>query len=198
MELQLDELIQSIKKDGLEAAEQQKKDIIAEAESEARRIIERAQKEADEKTAAAEAKIRKFEESGKASLQQAGRDLILNLKKKIEEIFSRILISAVDENLTAETVGALIPSVIAASGENPDRLKAVVSGKDAEAVTAFLKKSLAKEISAGLEIAVSPGSPAGFRVEIKDGSAYYDFSDEKIAQMLSVYLNPKIAELLDA
>ena len=74
MELQLDELIQSIKKDGLEAAEQQKKDIIAEAESEARRIIERAQKEADEKTAAAEAKIRKFEESGKASLQQAGRD----------------------------------------------------------------------------------------------------------------------------
>ena len=90
MELQLDELIQSIKKDGLEAAEQQKKDIIAEAESEARRIIERAQKEADEKTAAAEAKIRKFEESGKASLQQAGRDLILNLKKKIEEIFSRI------------------------------------------------------------------------------------------------------------
>ena len=163
-----------------------------------KRPIERAQKEADEKTAAAEAKIRKFEESGKASLQQAGRDLILNLKKKIEEIFSRILISAVDENLTAETVGALIPSVIAASGENPDRLKAVVSGKDAEAVTAFLKKSLAKEISAGLEIAVSPGSAAGFRVEIKDGSAYYDFSDEKIAQMLSVYLNPKIAELLDA
>ena len=65
-------------------------------------------------------------------------------------------------------------------------------------MTAFLKKSLAKEISAGLEIAVSPGSAAGFRVEIKDGSAYYDFSDEKIAQMLSVYLNPKIAELLDA
>ena len=42
MELQLDELIQSIKKDGLEAAEQQKKDIVAEAENEARRIIERA------------------------------------------------------------------------------------------------------------------------------------------------------------
>ena len=36
MELQLDELIQSIKKDGLEAAEQQKKDIVAEAENEAR------------------------------------------------------------------------------------------------------------------------------------------------------------------
>ncbi|MDY3939948.1 MAG: hypothetical protein SOZ27_06720 [Spirochaetia bacterium] len=197
MELQLEELIRSIKEEGINAAELQKESMLTEAKSEAERIIGQAEKEAADKIAEAEMRARKFEESGKAALQQAGRDLILNLKKKIEQIFSRILISAVNENLDASVLRTLIPAVVSASGEKPADIKIAVSEKDAAELTNFLKQSLAGELEKGLEISPSARINAGFRMEIKDGSAYYDFSDEKIAQMLSVYLNPKIAELLD-
>ena len=197
MELQLEELIRSIKEEGINAAELQKESMLTEAKSEAERIIGQAEKEAADKIAEAEMRARKFEESGKAALQQAGRDLILNLKKKIEQIFSRILISAVNENLDASVLRTLIPAVVSASGEKPADIKIAVSEKDAAELTNFLKQSLAGELEKGLEIRPSARINAGFRMEIKDGSAYYDFSDEKIAQMLSVYLNPKIAELLD-
>lgn len=197
MELQLEELIRSIKEEGINAAELQKESMLTEAKSEAERIIGQAEKEAADKIAEAEMRARKFEESGKAALQQAGRDLILNLKKKIEQIFSRILISAVNENLDASVLRTLIPAVVSASGEKPADIKIAVSEKDAAELTNFLKQSLAGELEKGLEISPSARINAGFRMEIKDGSAYYDFSDEKIAQMLSVYLNPEIAELLD-
>ena len=107
------------------------------------------------------------------------------------------MISAVNENLDASVLRTLIPAVVSASGEKPADIKIAVSEKDAAELTNFLKQSLAGELEKGLEISPSARINAGFRMEIKDGSAYYDFSDEKIAQMLSVYLNPKIAELLD-
>lgn len=197
MELQLEELIRSIKEEGINAAELQKESMLTEAKNEAARIIGQAEKEAAAEIAEAEMRVRKFEESGKAALQQAGRDLILNLKKKIEQIFSRILISAVNDNLDASVLRTLIPAVVAASGDKSGDMKIVVSEKDAAELTGYLKQSLAGELEKGLEVIPSSRINAGFRVEIKDGSAYYDFSDEKIAQMLSVYLNPKIAELLD-
>lgn len=197
MELQLDELIQSIKKEGIDATELQKKSMIAEAENEARLIVERAEKTAAEKIAEAEKQAQKFEESGKAALQQAGRDLILNLKKRTEQLFSRILVTAVGESLDASLLQTVIPSVIAASGEKPGAMKVAVSEKAATELTELLKKSLSKELAEGLEIVPSARVNAGFRVEMKDGSAYFDFSDEKVAQMLSAYLNPKIAQLLD-
>lgn len=197
MELQLEELIRSIKEEGINAAEIQKKTMLDEAENRARMIIERAEKEAADKIADAENRTRQFEESGKAALQQAGRDLILNLKKKIEQIFSRILISAVDENLDTALLRTVIPAVVTATGEKAGAMKIAVSEKDASELTNLLKQSLAKELEEGLEVIPSPRINAGFRLEMKDGSAYYDFSDEKIARMLSVCLNPKIAELLD-
>jgi V/A-type H+-transporting ATPase subunit E len=37
---------------------------------------------------------------------------------------------------------------------------------------------------------------AGFRISNKDGSAYYDFSAESVAELFSAYLNPRLAETL--
>jgi V/A-type H+-transporting ATPase subunit E len=37
---------------------------------------------------------------------------------------------------------------------------------------------------------------AGFRIAGKDGSAYYDFSSESVAELLAAYLNPRLGEIL--
>ena len=48
----------------------------------------------------------------------------------------------------------------------------------------------------GVEIMASSQLQAGFRVSEKGGSAYYDFSDRGITDVLMDFLNPKVAEIL--
>jgi len=62
----------------------------------------------------------------------------------------------------------------------------------------FFKTKLAKELKKGLELNSDAGLAGGFRIALKDGSAYYDFSADSVAEMLCAYLNPRLAEILRA
>jgi V/A-type H+-transporting ATPase subunit E len=55
---------------------------------------------------------------------------------------------------------------------------------------------LAVELQKGVELKPFPEIEAGFRIAMKDGSAYYNFTDRGIAEILAEYLNPKIAEIV--
>jgi V/A-type H+-transporting ATPase subunit E len=48
----------------------------------------------------------------------------------------------------------------------------------------------------GVELKADRNLASGFRIANKDGSAYYDFSAESAAEMLSAYLNPRLSEIL--
>jgi V/A-type H+-transporting ATPase subunit E len=48
----------------------------------------------------------------------------------------------------------------------------------------------------GIELKPFPELQAGFRIAMKDGSAYYNFSDQGIAEILAEYMNPRIAEIV--
>jgi len=61
---------------------------------------------------------------------------------------------------------------------------------------AFFAEKLAAQLKNGLEIKSDHNLSGGFRIAQKDGSAYYDFSAEAVAEMLSAYLNPQLAEIL--
>jgi V/A-type H+-transporting ATPase subunit E len=55
---------------------------------------------------------------------------------------------------------------------------------------------LVEELKKGFELKPLPTLEAGFRIGLKDGSAYYDFSDQGIAEILAEYLNPRLSELM--
>jgi V/A-type H+-transporting ATPase subunit E len=56
--------------------------------------------------------------------------------------------------------------------------------------------ALAAELQKGTELKSDRHLGAGFKIANKDGSAYYDFSAESVAELLSAYLNPHRAEIL--
>ena len=60
----------------------------------------------------------------------------------------------------------------------------------------FFRDKLAAQLKKGLELKSDSSISGGFRISEKDGSAYYDFSSESVAEMLSAYLNPQLAEIL--
>ena len=60
-------------------------------------------------------------------------------------------------------------------------------------VTLFL---IPDRISKGLEIKPDKTLSNGFRIGLKDGSAFYDYSAESVAELFSAYLNPRVAAIL--
>jgi V/A-type H+-transporting ATPase subunit E len=77
-----------------------------------------------------------------------------------------------------------------------DALDLILTEAQLKQLSAFFTDKLAAELKKGLELKADRGLSAGFRIVNKDGSAYYDFSAESVAELLSAYLNPHLAETL--
>ena len=78
MEIQLQELIDQIKKDGVEAAEAQAAAILETAKAEAEKIISDANAQADKIMADAKNENERIVKSGEDAIRQAGRILLIS------------------------------------------------------------------------------------------------------------------------
>ena len=180
MELQIQDLVTSIRKEGIEAANAEAESIIAEAKKKAESIVAGAKSEAQQYKDAAEKEIAILRESAAVSAEQAKRDAVLAFKTEIQGEFERILSADIGKELSGEALGKLIRAAVA--GENVADYAAEVSE-----VSDVLKKELAEEIKKGLEIRPTKGVQQGFRLAAKDGSGYFDCSDDGIMEMLMPY-----------
>lgn len=197
MSVQLSELIERIKREGLEAAEQEAARIRAQAEEQAARIIEEAKAQAESLLSRARAEALRFEQTGREGVRQAGRDVVLNLRKQIEQMFGSILEARVTGALQGDAVKEALTSLFRNwrmdSNAGPEVL---VPAKTWEAMRGELLSALAEQIRGGLTIKPSGSVRAGFRVAEKDGRAYFDFTDASLVEFLMEHLNPRLAECL--
>jgi len=198
MDVQLQELIDKIKKDGVASAETEAAKIIAESEKKAERIIEDAQAKASEIVKNAKVETERMEKASEEAIVQAGRNMLLSFKDS--------LVAELDGLIQAETAKAeskavlekLVPETVKAWAKNTEagELSVLLSDKDLKDLEKSLTASLKAEISKGLEIKPDKTLTAGFRIGVNNGSAFYDYSAEALAEMFAAYLNPKVAALM--
>jgi V/A-type H+-transporting ATPase subunit E len=196
MDVQLKELIERIKSEGVENAEQQAEQIVNEAEERAKKIVSDAEKEADAIRKEAEEEARKREATGRETLKQAGRDILLSTQKRLQELFDRIITRETGETMKGEYLQQLIGKAVEQLESDVADLSILVDEKELGNIEKGLHSKLSEELASGMEIKPLPGVEAGFRVSYKDGSAYYNFTSEGIAEILAGYLNPRLAEIL--
>ena len=198
MEVQLQELIDKIKKDGIESASGEAARIKSEAEAEAARIVSAARKEADDIVSRGKADAARSEKAGIAALEQASRNLVLAFKGEIQALLDKIVagaaVSAYSENTLKEVLPGLLKEWVSKGGS--ESINLLLSEKDLGKLEGWAKSALAAELKNGLELKSDRNLAAGFRIANKDGSAYYDFSAESVAELLSSYLNPHLAGIL--
>lgn len=180
MELQIQDLVSSIRKDGIEAANAEAEAIISEAKKKAEMIIADAKAEAKNIQETSEKEISILKESAALSAEQAKRDAMLAFKNEVQAEFEKILSAKIKNNLSDAALGKLIQAVVA--DEDVQNYSVEVAE-----VSDSLKAELAEEIKNGLEIKPTKSVRAGFRLAAKDGSGYFDCSDEEIMQMLMPY-----------
>ena len=198
MDVQLQELIDKIKKAGVDSADKKAAQIEAEAEKKAEEIIADAEKRAEDILKKAKAESQKFEMVSEEAIVQAGRNMLLSFRESLLAELNVIVQEKTEQSLSKDVLSKLIPDVVKAWCKNTDasELSVILSEKDLKALTANFKTQLKAQISKGLEIKADKTLSAGFRIGVKNGQAFYDYSAESLAQMFSAYLNPKVSELL--
>ena len=91
MEIQLQELIDQIRKDGVEAAETQAETILKTAEEEAEKIIADAKSHAEKIISDAKAENERTVKSGEDAIRQAGRNLLISFRESVTKELNAVI-----------------------------------------------------------------------------------------------------------
>lgn len=198
MDIQLQELIEKIKKDGVSSAESAARKIIADAEKKAASIVSDAEVKADSIIKTAKAETDRMEKASEDAIAQAGRNLIISFRDGINKELSSIVNSETEKAMDKDLLKKLISETVKAWSANldVDDVSLLLPAKDLKALETSLKTALKAKIAKGLVIKSDASLSAGFRIGSKNGSAFYDFSAEEVAALFSAYLNPKTTEIM--
>ena len=198
MDIQLQELIDKIKKDGVASAEAKAQEIIAEAEKKAASIISSAEEKADSIIKSGKAETERMEKASIDAIRQAGRNLLISFRDGVNAQLSALIATETSKVYNADMLKTLIPETVKAwaSKDDVNSLSVLLSEKDLKEFEKDLGAALKEQINSGLEIKLDNSLTKGFRIGTKDGSAFYDFSAESVADLFSAYLNPKTSAIM--
>ena len=198
MEIQLQELINQIKKDGVEAAETQAEAILDAAKAEADKIISAAKLEADKLIANAKAENEKTVRSGEDAIRQAGRNLLISFRESVSRELNAVAGDNVAAIYSSDALTELIVSAIEAWTAKPeaDDISVLLNSADLARFEDAILAQLKTKMLNGVTLKANDNFDGGFRIAVNNGAVYYDYSAESVTDMLSGYLGAKITALL--
>lgn len=198
MEIQLQELIDQIKKDGVETAEKEAAAILEAAKAEADKMIKNAKSEADKILENAKAENERMVKSSDDAIRQAGRNVLISFRESVLREVNAILNSNIDKVFSSEALAKIIVKVIEGWTKKADAqdITVILNSEDLKEVEDLILAALKEKMLKGVTLKSGDNFDGGFRISVKGGTAYYDYSTESVVDMLSGYLSPKVTKLL--
>jgi V/A-type H+-transporting ATPase subunit E len=190
-------LIEKIQQEGIQAAQAKAKEIEEAAKKEAEAMIKKAQADANKLLAEAKEKIATEEKSSRALLSQAGRDLILSLRKEINSLLDKIIQAQVREALSPEEIFKILLSLIKEHrGQEAEAIIISLKKEDLEKLEKGFLGELKEHSKKGITLKPSEDILAGFTISFDAGRSQFDFTDQALADYISLYLKPKLGAIL--
>ncbi len=200
----LQELIETLKKQGVETGEATSRSIIEKAQKEADEILAKAKAEAENIAKEAKAEADKSLTQLQSSMEIAASQFVTKLKKIIEE---KLLAFPLKKDLTkalgeTEFLKDLLKILIAEYAKDPGQkdLLLVLSKEQQDKLKDFVIDTIQaqadKEDETHLSLSLQSGAiDFGFMVGKKNGSVMLDFSAEAFLALFLQFLTPKFREL---
>lgn len=198
MEVQLQELIEQIKKDGVEVAEQEAKEIVESARSQAEKIVAQAQSQAEKILADARAENERLTKSSEDAIRQAGRNLLISFREGVTKEIRAITAENVSSVFSSDALAKLIISAVECWAKKPeaDDITVILNNDELKQLEQHLLAAFKERALGGVTLKANDNFDEGFRIAVKDSSVYYDYSADAVVDMLSGYLSPRVTELL--
>lgn len=198
MEIQLQELIEHIKKDGVAAAEKEATAILDAAKNEAEKIVSDAKAEAKTLISQAKEENDRTVRVGEEALRQAGRNVLLSFRESIARELDAVVGDCVNAVCSSQCLSDLIIKTVLAWSNNPetDDIAVLLNSEDTKKLEGALLAAFKEHMLSGVVLKTDDSFDNGFRIAVNGGRAYYDYSAQAITEMMSAYLSPKVKALL--
>jgi len=191
------DLIEKINQEGIRAAEEKAQTIEAAAQQRADEILARAKLEAEEMISAARERIHREDKAGKTLLAQAGRDLLIALRKEINAILGRIIVSDIRLAMTPEALFRLLSELIKNyNADESSDITVLLSKDDLEILEKNFLHRLREETKKQIVLTSGEEISGGFTISFDSGKSCYDFTDKALADYIGTYLKPKLNQIL--
>ncbi len=199
----LQELIETLKKQGVERGEETSREIVDDAQKKADEILAKARGEADTIIKKAQAEADKRMEQLRSSMEIAASQFVTSLKRVIEESLLALPLKKSLEEALHETeflkklLEALVQAYAQQSGQKD--LTVFLSEEQKEKLTEYVvglvsqqaKKEDADSLALNLQ---SDGVDFGFMVRKADGNVKLDFTAEAFQNLFLRFLTPRFRE----
>ncbi len=198
MEIQLQELIDRIRKEGADAAEAEAEAIIGAAKAEADAIVSEAKAQAKKLMLDAEAENARAVQAGEDSIRQAFRNLLISFRESVAKELGVIVGEGVSSVYSSDTFAQLIIRTVEGFAAKPDAedVSVILNSEELGLLEETLLAGLKERMLEGVTLKASNSFRGGFRISVSNGTAFYDYSAEAVTDMLSAYLSPKITAML--
>ena len=198
MEIQLQALIDQIKKDGVDAAVTEAEAVLNAAKAEAEKIISDAKAEAEKILINAKNENDRMVKSSEDAIRQAGRNLLISFRESVAKEANAIIAGNVTAAYSAEGLTQLVMKAVEGWTAKPDAedITVILNSEDLKAMEETLLAGLKEKMAKGVTLKANDNFDGGFRIAVNEGGAYYDYSAEAVVDMLANYLSPKVTALL--
>ncbi|MDD6214479.1 MAG: V-type ATP synthase subunit E family protein [Firmicutes bacterium] len=198
MEVQLQELIEQIKKNGVDVAENEAESILASAKAEADKIISDAKAEANKILLDAKNENKRMVKSSEDSIRQAGRNVLISFRESVTRELKTVLGESVNNVYSSDSLAKLIIKFVDGWESKPgaEDISVILNSEDLKSLEDTLLSCLKDKMQKGVMLKANDNFNGGFRIAVNNGQAFYDYSADAVVDMLSNYLSPKITKLL--
>lgn len=194
---ELQHLIERIQREAVDTGEQQAAKIVAQAKDRAAALIKEAEARAAAIVEKADKDSLQFTVRGQQALAQSARDLLITVGGGVEKIFEKLVADRVEASLDPDALKAILARAVEAylkQGGRPQDMEVLLGKEDRAAVESYFKTAFAEAMKQGLEVRTDARMSGGFKVRLKDKHVEHDFSREAIAEAVSSFLRPVLAE----
>jgi V/A-type H+-transporting ATPase subunit E len=201
-------LIERLKKQGVEAGQQQANAMLEEAHAKARKTLAEAQQEAERIRQQARDEAAREKIMGQEALRLASRDVMVSLKNQIIGLVAEVFGRQVTEHFNQEAfLKELLLTVCqqelqhVAPGQPVKVLFsedwAKLSTTEDGAFKNFVNSLCQEGLSQGVEFGTTSGKYAGFKVQVESEQVIVDLTDQSVAALLKQYLLPRFRAVLE-
>ena len=198
---ELQQLLDRIRTEGVEKAQDEAQAIIKQARAEADALVAKARDEAATLRREAERDAAAFARRAEESVRQAARDVRIQVEQDLVKTLENLLRRDVGQAASDEqAMQQWIADAVAAALKGGAREVEVVLGGRAAGQAAGLVKRLQADAATaeGVTVTPSPAFPDGFVLRLEGGRVEQSFTTEAITAALARLLRPQLVKLLQA
>lgn len=199
MAQEIKDLIAKIQQEGIQVAQEQAAQIKAQADRAAMKTIAEAKIEAQSIIEQANIQAKKLDDSTRAVLKQAGRDLLISLRQEIISMLDRLIKMDLRQALTAQELSGVI-SVLIKSAPLTLGSQIIVSlnKSDKEKLEQGFLSQLVEETKKSIVLKSTDGIDSGFVISFDAGKSIFDFSGQALSDYICGRLRPELNKILNS